>query len=292
MRTLLFARRATGLSIVLALVATLSLHAQRRGRNDNSSFGAPIATNTLADNPAPYFGKVVTISAGVEEVLSTTAFVVDQRKMVGPTAVKAIGKPILVIAPYMTSALDHKNYLLMRGEVIKLDSLAIARMASEYKVDLAQAVTEKYQGLPVLLATSVLNSTYTELARKPIPPPTAADVSLTSAMKTISPAFTALRTAADMSKTDAVTENLAKLKPAFMQAESIFGDLKQPSAAARAREASSHVASIESALAAGNWDAVKTSAGALNQTCQNCHAASRERQEDGTFRLKLEPTAR
>ena len=40
------------------------------------------------------------------------------------------------------------------------------------------------------------------------------------------------------------------------------------------------------AAAAGDWDAVKTSSGALNTLCQNCHGSNRERQEDGTFRVK------
>jgi hypothetical protein len=71
-----------------------------RASNDNSSFGAPIATNTVVDNPDAFYGKLVTISAGVEQVISTTAFVVDQRKVVGPSKVQAIGKPILVVAPH------------------------------------------------------------------------------------------------------------------------------------------------------------------------------------------------
>jgi cytochrome c556 len=62
--------------------------------------------------------------------------------------------------------------------------------------------------------------------------------------------------------------------------------LGQSAAAEWAREALVHSASIERAAAAGNWDAVKTSAGALNQLCQNCHGVYRERLEDGTFRIK------
>jgi len=278
--------------VVALLVVPATADAQRRGRNDNSSFGAPIATNTVVDNPDAYFGKLVTISAGVEQVLSKTAFVVDQRRAVGAAAVKAIGKPILVVAPYLTGTLDLKNYLLVRGEIVKLDSFTIARMASEHKVDLAPEIAVKYQGQPVLLATSVLNSTYTEIARKPIPPPSAADVSLTAAMRIIAPAFAALRTGAEESKAAVVTENLAKLKPAFAQVEATLDELRQSSASARAHEAGTHVAAIESAVAAGNWDAAKTSAGALNQVCQSCHGTFRERQDDGTFRVKLESPAR
>lgn len=142
---------------------------QRRGRNDNASFGAPVATNTVVDHPDAYYGKLVTISAGVEQMLSKTAFTVDQRRLVAPSAVKAIGKPMLVVAPYLSATLDDKSYLLLRGEIVKLDSITIARLASEYNVDIAPQIGETYQGKPVLLASSVLSSTYAELAKKPEP---------------------------------------------------------------------------------------------------------------------------
>jgi hypothetical protein len=275
------------LAAVMMLVAlSASPSAQRRGRNDNAAFGAPIATNTVLANPGAYFGKLVTISAAVEEILSKNTFVVDQQKAVSATAVKAVGKPILVIAPYMSGTLNQKNYFLMRGEIVKLDSLAVARMASEYQIDLAQEVSAKYQGQPVLLATSVLTSTYVDIAKKPIPAPTPADVSLTSAMKIISPAFNALRTAAQESKADVVTENAARLQTAFTETEAIWTSVSLAPAAKLALDARGQAASIAAAVAAGNWDGVKASAATLNQTCQSCHAAHRERQEDGTFRMK------
>jgi hypothetical protein len=105
-------------------------------------------------------------------------------------------------------------------------------------------------------------------------------------MKMVSPAFTAMRTAAQDSKADAVVENATKLKPAFAQVAATFEGLGQRAAAARAHEAGAQVASIQDAAAGGNWEAAKTSAAALNQTCQSCHAAYRERQDDGTFRFK------
>jgi hypothetical protein len=272
-------------TILMVMLATPSA---QRGRNRGADVnqGIPVATNAILQNPDAYYGKLVTISAGVEQALSKTVFLVDQRKAVGGSEVQAIGKPILVIAPYLTSLLDHKDYVLIRGEVVKLDPAAIARVAADYKLDLPSEVAAKYQGQPVLLTTSVINSTYTELARKPLPPPSAAEVSLDTAMKTIAPAFAALRTAVQESKADAITENVAKLKPAFTQAETIWDDLGVSSAAELARDAQAHSTSIQGAAAAGNWEAVKTSAVALNQLCTNCHGTYREREEDGTFRIK------
>jgi hypothetical protein len=274
---------AVSLVTITTLLAT-GIDAQRRRGNDNSSFGAPIATNTIVDSPDTYVGKLVTITAGVERMVSKTTFLMDQQRVAGPNQVKAVGKPLLVIAPYLTSSLDAKKYFLVRGQVVKLEPMALAHLAPDYVLDLPDEIGATFMGQPVLVASSVLTSTYAELARKPIPPPTPADVALTSAMKTISPAFNALRTAAQDSKADAVKTNLAAMVPAFAQAETILGDMKHP-AAAQAREAVAQVSSIERALAAGNWDAVKSSADALNRTCQSCHTAFRERQDDGTFRI-------
>jgi hypothetical protein len=270
-------------------MAMFAVPSAQRGRNRggaDANQAVPVATNTILQNPDAYYGKQVTITAGVEEMLSRTAFLVDQRRAIGAGDVMPIGTPILVIAPYLTSPLDRKNYLLMRGEIVKFDPLAMTRVAADYTLDLAFEIAAKYQGQPVLVASSVMNATYVELARKPLPPPTAAEVSLSVAMKTINPAFTALRTAVQESKADVVKDNVAKLKPAFAEAETIGDDLGQTAVAEWAREARDHTASIERAAAAGNWEAAKTSAGALNQLCQNCHGAYRDRLEDGTFRIR------
>jgi hypothetical protein len=273
---------AVGAAFVVLLIS--GVDAQRRRGNDNSAFGAPVATNTIVDAPDRYLGKLVTITAGVERMVSKTTFLMDQQKVAGPKEMKAVGKPILVIAPYLTSSLAQKTYFLVRGQVVKLEPSVLAKLAPDYVLDLPQEVGATYMGQPVVVASSVLNSTYVELAKKPIPPPTQADVALTAAMKTIAPAFNALRTAAQESNVDIVTTNLAEIGPAFAQAESVLGNLRH-AAVAQVRDARTQVAAIETALAAGNWDAVTSSAAALNQTCQSCHAAHRERQDDGTYRL-------
>jgi hypothetical protein len=274
----------TGTILVVMLAAPSAQRGRRGGADANQ--GVPTATNTILEHPDVYYGKQVTISAGVAQVLSKTAFLIDQWKAVGPQEVAPIGKPILVIAPYLTASLSQKSYLMVRGELVKLDPAAIARVAADYKLDLAPEIGAHYQGLPVLVATSVINSTSVELARKPLPPPSPEEVSLDAAMKTIAPAFAALRTAVQDSKADVITENVAKLKPAFIRAETVWDDLGVSSAAELAREAQARTASIEGAAAVGNWDAVKASAGALNQLCTNCHGVYRERLEDGSFRIK------
>jgi hypothetical protein len=159
----------------LALVGMLLLgiaapSAQRRRGGGDADAGVPVATNTIVSNPEGFYGKPVTVSAGVEQVLSKTAFVVDQRKAVGPKQVAAIGKPMLVLAPTLAAPVPGKRYLLMKGQVVKFDAAAIAKAAPGYELDLSPEQAATFQGQPVLMATSVLDSTFVELTVKPAPP--------------------------------------------------------------------------------------------------------------------------
>ncbi len=268
---------------VLMMLATPS--AQRR-RDDSAALGVPVSTNAIQDDPGSYLGKRITVSAAVEQVLSSTAFLVDQRKAASATAVQSVGKPILVIAPYLNKPLEQKKYLMMSGQLVKLDAASLARVAADYKLDLTPELSAKYQGHPVLVATSVVDSVFAELARKPLPPAMPEEVAMTAAMKTISSGVAALRTATQEAKADVVVMNAAALQPAFTSVEVIWDNLGQVPAAQIARDARTQAAAIEVAAKAGNWDAVKSSTAALNQTCGACHGAYRERQEDTTFRFK------
>ena len=242
---------------LIAAVASPTAQRRRGGGGDGE---APLATNTIAQNPEAYYGKPVTVSAGVEKILSKTEFLVDQRKVVAGV-VTPVGAPLLVVAPSLTGEIDQKNYLLIRGQLTNVG------------------------GRPVLMATSVINSKYKELARKPLAPPTPAELSLMTAMKTISPAFAAMRAAIQASKAEDIRQSAATLAPALDDAEVIWDNIGQSPAAQWTREARAKVSAIERAAAAGSWDVVKLSSGELNTLCQTCHAVYRERQEDGTFRI-------
>ena len=156
---------AAGAAIVFVLGT--GVDAQRRRGNDYSAFGTPVATNTIVDAPDRYVGKVVTITAGVERMTSKTTFLMDQQRVSGLKDVTAIGKPILVIAPYLTSSLDQKKYFLVRGQLVKLEASALTKLAPDYVLDLPEDLSAKYLGQPVLVASSVLDSTYVELVAKP-----------------------------------------------------------------------------------------------------------------------------
>jgi hypothetical protein len=270
---------------LLLTIAAIPSAQRRRGGGDDGTL--PIATNTILQNPDAYYGKPVTLSAGVEKVFSLTTFVVDQRKAVGEAGVQAVGAPVLVIAPYLTAPLDPKHYLLIRGQLVQFDPAAIAAMPGDFKNGLSPEVTAAFQGRPVLLATSILTSAYVELARKPLPPAGAEELAMSAAMKIIGPASAAVRTAAQESNTAVIVENVPKLRAAFTRTETAWDDIGLVLPAQMARDARDLVDTMEREAVAGRWDIVKLSAGALGDSCTSCHSTYRERQDDGTFRFKF-----
>lgn len=268
----------------MLLAGTAATDAQRRSR-DNSTMGLPVATTALARTPEAYYDKLVTISAGVDKVLSKTMFVVDQRKATGPAAVAPVGAPILVVAPFLDGPIKPNSYLQIKGQLMKFGAASFSRLATGYTPDIGAEEEAAYHGQPVLVASSVLDSTYKELALRPPPGPD--EVTLSASMKVISGSMNAVRTATQASKLEPVKEHAAKLDAAFAQTEPIWSKLALASAQDWARKAREYVAEIDRAGAAGDWEAARASATALNTMCQNCHGAYRERRDDGDFGLKF-----
>lgn len=268
----------------LLLAGTAAIDAQRRNR-DNATMGIPVATTSLVRTPQAYYDKLVTISAGVDKVISKTMFVVDQRKATGPAAVTAVGAPVLVVAPFLDSPLKPNSYLQIKGQLMKFGAASFSRLATSYTPDIGAEEEAAYDGQPVLIASSVLDSSYKELALRP--PPGPEEVALSGAMKVISASANNLRTATQGSKLETVKEHLAKIDAAFAQTEPIWSKLGLSQAETWAREARGHLAAIDRAGSAGEWEAAKTSAASLNQLCGNCHGAFRERRDDGNFGLKF-----
>jgi cytochrome c556 len=111
-------------------------------------------------------------------------------------------------------------------------------------------------------------------------------VDLDAAMKKVGPAFGALRKGIEAMDAKVAQENVAVLKAAFADVEKFFEARGNHDAHGWAGDARKAVESIDSAVTATKWDEVKASAGTLGKACQTCHAAYREKAEDGTFRLK------
>jgi hypothetical protein len=281
---------AAGITILMA--SFTALHAQQPAAPAPAPASqkplVPLATNTIAANPDPYYGEGVTVMAAVGDVLSKSAFSVDQRH-VGQTTGKAAKGPtdVLVIAPTLNSAVTHDSYVTVVGELVKFDPATIAKKAKDYKLDLPPEAIAKYTGRPAVLATAVIDEKFVDLAKKPLPPMTADDVTLSKVMKQVGPAFTALRTGIDGANSDAATKNAAVLKQSFAETETFWKSKNKTDALEWAADARKQVDLIDHAVAAGKFDDAKAPAAALATKCASCHGAYRERLEDGTFRIKL-----
>jgi hypothetical protein len=192
---------------------------------------------------------------------------------------------VLVVAPFLDSPLKPNSYLQIKGQLVKFGAASFSRLATAYTPDIGAEEEAAYTGQPVLIASSVLDSTFKELALRP--PPGPEEVALSGAMKVISASANSLRTATQASKLEVVKEHVAKIEAAFAQTEPIWSKLGLPQAEKLAREARGHIAAIDRAGTAGDWEAAKAATASLNQMCANCHGAFRERRDDGNFGLKF-----
>ncbi len=141
----------------------------------------PLAASTVADNPDPYYGEYVTVTAAVEQILSRTSFSIDQ------DATKSTGKEVLVIAPNMNGKVDQNAYVTVIGELVKFDPAEIAKKTKNYTLDLPADAAAKYQGKPVVIATSVINSAFVDVAKRLPPPLNAEEENYQKVMKKVGP---------------------------------------------------------------------------------------------------------
>jgi len=240
----------------------------------------PMTASTIVREPAAHIGENVSMMAAVETVLSKTIFTVDQDKT------KSTGQEVIVIAPTLQEMPGRNEYLTIQGEVIKFDPAEIAKKVRNYTIDIPADVVEKYRGKPAVIAAVVVTPGLVDLAKRPIPPPTPAEIALSGTMKTVNSAMGVVR--AGLEKPDAaqLKEQAAALKKAFMETEAIFKARNAATAIAWAGEALKHATAMETAAAAGKWDDVKAAANGIQPLCAQCHGEHRERMDDGTYRIK------
>lgn len=217
----------------------------------------PAAANSIAANPQPYIGHVVTVYAAVDRILSPTSFAVDQ----DPT--RSSADQVVVIARVLTAVPVVNEYVTVIGEVVMAD------------------------GGAAIKATTVLDARMVDLAKIPLPPLTAEEQAFDAVMKRVQPAFGALRTAVNESNGDAARAHAATLKQAFTDAEAFFKKRGKADAEKWSLEARTNAESLER-VAAGNWDEARTALTRLQQSCSTCHAVYRERQDDGSYRIRAD----
>jgi hypothetical protein len=240
----------------------------------------PVAASSVVANPDRYIGEFVTLTGSVEANLSKTSFSVDQDKT------KPTGKDVLILAPTLQTPADANGYVTVIGELVKFDEKVVAEKLKDYKIDLSSEDIARFQGKPVVLATSVINTAGIDIAKKPIPPPTADDLALQKIMTRLPPAQAALRKALDGASADLTKEQATIIKTAFTETEAFWKSKNNEEAMKIAAEGKKHADSILMNVASGNFDAAKTLIAPLGATCASCHGKYRERMDDGTFRIK------
>ena len=240
----------------------------------------PVAASSVAANPEAFYGDVVSLTATVDELLSRSAFCVDQDRS------KHAAQTLLILAPTMTGTVDVNSYVTVLGEVMKFDPAEISRKSRDYTLDLSADALVKFRGRPVVLATAVINAAGIDVARRVPPPMTADEQAFSQVMKRIGPSFTTFRQAIQEPNATSAKEQVAILKQGFADAHTFWKKRGTADAVQWTDEARKLVEQIDRDVAAAKWEDVKTAAGSLGQTCQSCHGAHRERFDDGSYRIK------
>ena len=270
------------------LAATIAVRAQQGPPPGTGAAPAPrplipVAASSLVLLPDTYVGENVSMTCTVEAMLSRTVFTVDQDKTASS------GKEVLVIAPYLQTAVDLNSYVTVQGEVFKFDPAEVARRGErvKYVLDLPPDVAARYVGRPAVFATGVITSALVDVGKRLPPPLTPAEQTLRAAMISINTTNTALRgsTETDIAK---IKEGIATLRKNFTDAQSFFKSQNATDAIGWAGDALTLVGAMETAAAASpaNLEDVRAAATKVGGLCGPCHNARRERLEDGSFRFR------
>lgn len=261
---------------LLCLVTSIAIRAQQPPAPAAKPL-IPVAASTLAEFPAEYYGQLVSVVGTVEQPLTTLAFTIDQDKT------RSTGKDVLILAGSMNAPVEPNTYVTVLGEAVQFSD-ELARRAT---IDMSPDLVAKFRGRPAVLATSILNSSMVDLARRLPPPLTPAEQAFDAAMKKVGPAFTALRQAVTASDGGVVKQQVLTVRTGLGETLGFWKTANKPDALKWVAEARTATERIEKSAAAEDWDEVKRAVTALGQRCQDCHGAYRERLEDGTYRIKL-----
>lgn len=238
----------------------------------------PVAASSVAAKPDQWLGEYVAMTGIVEASLGQMAFTVDQDKT------KAAPE-VLVLSHRMSDPVVPNTYVTVIGLLMKYDPADVAAKSKAHAHDLG-ANAAKYEGKPVVLATSVVNDKMLDLARFIPPPMTPEEEALQKAMRGVPGASGEMRKGADGSNVELATKNIATLAAAFTETENFMKKRGKLDAVKWAAEARANVLAVEKAAKAGAWDDAKKAAAAVGGACGTCHTPYRERLEDGSFRFK------
>lgn len=272
-------RQALISASVVLLMATVAMTAQQAPPANL----VPMTAASLAAQTDRYLGQVVAVYAAVETTVSKTAFSIDQDPK------RATLNDILVIAPHLHDHPAPGEYITVIGEVMRFEAASIAAKARGYALDLPPDAIARYQGKPMVLATSVVDGRMTELAKFVPPPLTPEEAAFDAVMKQVNPTFGELRKGLEASDGALVKEHGTRLRGLFADTQTFFAKRSVSDAQGWAGDAVALLETITSSAAASDWAAAKDAASKIQPLCAQCHGAHRERLEDGTYRVKRTP---
>lgn len=277
--------RHTSIALVgVAFVLTATLAVRAQGPGGQGGAGAkplvPMTASSLLRNPQSHIGDNVSLMATIDTILSKTVFTMDQ----DPTK---SGDAVLVIVPTLNEQPQANSYVTVQGEVFKFDAAEVMKRAKGYTLDVPADVIAKFQGKPALIATAVVTPKLVDLAKRVLPPMTPAELSFQKAMLAIQPASGELRNLVAAPDAAKIKEQTAILRKAFVEVEGYFKSKGTTEAAGWAADVLKTLANVDAAVAAGKGaEELKTASGPLQAACAQCHGVYRERQDDGSFRIK------
>src|SRR5207249_2621397 len=115
-----------------------------------------------------------------------TAFSVDQDA-------KSAGPDVLVLAPLLNAPVEPNAYVTVIGEVVRFDPAEAAARMKGAMPALPADVAARYRGRAAIIATSVINTAMTDLAKRLPPPMSPEELAYSKVMKQVGPGFAALR---------------------------------------------------------------------------------------------------
>jgi len=170
------------------------------------------------------------------------------------------------------------------GELMKFDPAEVAKKAKDYKIDLPPEAAARYAGRPVLIATSVINDKFDDVAKR-LPP------SLNARKKRFKSDARGRPCRRRAASSRRVFERRGRRQERGDPAEGVrrHRSVLEPKKAEPtlwAANAKKEAEAVQAAIAAGKWDDAKTHAATVAQACGQCHGVYRERFDDGSFRIK------
>jgi len=103
----------------------------------------------IVARPKDYYAMQVMLSAEIEDVYSRTVFAIDDDKLL------STGRDVLVVAPTIRRPLNDDMDVTIVGEVMRFKKGDVEKRFRNYKLDLDENLVDRFDGRPVILATSI-----------------------------------------------------------------------------------------------------------------------------------------